>query len=374
LITLSLTLCVLGAAPALALDTGDIVVASLSGEVHVLIGGTERTLRVGAALEPPATVRTGHDGAIELKQGATSVSVGPDTLLEFPALAERGGPIDRIVQPKGNAFYDVGKRPGRKLRVETPFLVGVVKGTQFNVAAQEAGTSISLFEGLLEIHAADNASVVDIKAGEVASRQRGEPGVSVIKMDAKAPPAPRPAASPSTGSRPAPVSVDEDSLLAGRDSSDHPVAREVVETFSSPGDPGRIAAPIPPSLPVVGAPAAPVSSPVVNVVPPVVPAVEPAPPLVAVPPVAPTVPALPPVTVDVSVGTGTTVGGVDLSIGVDLGLGTDIAGNSGNGNAGSNSHGNGTGNSGNGDNSNHGSEDDGVHGLTNQLLNKPAKK
>ena len=74
---------------------------------------------------------------MELQQGATTLSVGPETLLEFPALEKRGAPIDRIVQPRGNVFYNIGKREGRKLRIETPYLVGVVKGTQFNVAAQD---------------------------------------------------------------------------------------------------------------------------------------------------------------------------------------------------------------------------------------------
>ena len=389
LITLSLTVCMLGAAPAFAVDSGDIVIASVRGEVHFVIGGTERALRVGAALEPPATVRTGHDGAIELKQGATSVSVGPDTLLEFPALAERGGPIDRIVQPSGNAFYDVGKRPGRKLRVETPYLVGVVKGTQFNVAVRETRATISLFEGLLEIHAADGPSVVDIKAGEVASRQRGDQDISVIKMDAKALPAPRSTASPGTGSKPAPLDVEGDSVLATREPSNEPFAAEVLETFSRTGDHRRTAAPIPPTVPMIASPGAPVGAepappvaapPSVTGPPPeAVPPPKPTPPpLVITPPVTspPVVSPAPPAPVDPVI----TVGGVDLSTGVDLGLGTDVSGNSGNGNgngngnAGANSRGNGTGNSGNGDNSNHGSEDDGVHGLTNQLLNKPAKK
>lgn len=178
------------AAPAAhALDTGDIVVASLKGEVQVTMKGAPRTVRAGTVLELPATVRTGRDGAIDLRQGATSVSVGPDTLLEFPALEKAGGPIDRIVQPRGNAFYSIGKREGRKLRVETPYLVGVVKGTQFNVAARDDATTISLFEGLLEIRAADDSSVVDIKAGEIASRGRGDKSISVLKMDSgKAPP------------------------------------------------------------------------------------------------------------------------------------------------------------------------------------------
>src|SRR6187549_1357674 len=186
----------LGAAPkAHALDTGDIVVAAIKGEVHVTMKGVERAVRAGTVLELPATVRTGRDGAVELRQGATSISVGPDTLLEFPALEKAGGPIDRVVQPRGNAFYSIGKRAGRKLRVETPYLVGVVKGTQFNVAARDEGTTISLFEGLLEIRARDESSVVDINAGEVATRGRNDKDIGVFKMDSgKAPPPRAPAA------------------------------------------------------------------------------------------------------------------------------------------------------------------------------------
>src|SRR4051794_31854759 len=208
LIALSLTLGCLGAAPAIAIDSGDIVIANLAGEVHFTVAGAERTLRVGTALTPPAEVRTGADGAVELHQGATSVSVGPDTVLEFPPLAQRGGPIDRIVQPKGNAFYDIGKREGRKLRVETPYLVGVVKGTQFNVAASDETTTISLFEGLLEIRASDESSVVDITAGEVAARGRVDKTIGVFKMDSgKVPPPRAPGARNDGTSAPAPGGV-----------------------------------------------------------------------------------------------------------------------------------------------------------------------
>jgi hypothetical protein len=183
------------ASPAFAVDSGDIVVASSKGEVHITMSGAERKVRAGGVLELPATVRTGRDGSVELRQGATTVSIGPDTLLEFPSLEKRGAPIDRIVQPRGNAFYDIGKREGRKLRVETPYLVGVIKGTQFNVAAQEASTTISLFEGRLEVRAADDSDVVDLKAGEIASLKRGEKSISVLKMDAgKTPTSSRPAA------------------------------------------------------------------------------------------------------------------------------------------------------------------------------------
>jgi hypothetical protein len=204
--------------PAFALDTGDIVVESVTGEVRVTMKGAVTAVRAGGVLELPATIDTGRAGAIELRQGATTISVGPETRLEFPALEKRGGPIDRVVQPRGNAFYNIGKRAGRRLRVETPYLVGVIKGTQFNVAAQDEATTISLFEGLLEVHASDDSSVVDLKAGEIASRKRGDKSISVIKMDSKAPPTQRAPGSPSgsTGGTPTP-SASEPARVVGID-------------------------------------------------------------------------------------------------------------------------------------------------------------
>jgi len=220
---LMLGLAALTAAPmALAVDSGDIVVVSVKGEVRVTMSGAPRDVRAGSVLEPPATLRTGRDGTVELRQGATTLSVGPETLLEFPALEKRGAPIDRLVQPRGNVFYNIGKREGRKLRIETPFLVGVVKGTQFNVAAQDETTTISLFEGLLEVHAADESGSVDLKAGEIASRQRDDKGVSVMKMDGvKVPATPRQPQGSGTNTgapKPMPASAnpldDRDSVVA----------------------------------------------------------------------------------------------------------------------------------------------------------------
>jgi hypothetical protein len=236
----------LTAAPkAHALDSGDIVIAGLKGEVHVTMKGAERAVRVGTVLELPATVRTGPDGAVDLKQGATAVSVGPDTLLEFPALETAGGPIDRIVQPRGNAFYSIGKRAGRKLRVETPYLVGVVKGTQFNVVAREEATTISLFEGSLEIHASDESSVVDIKAGEVATRDRNGKDIGVFKMDPGKAPQPRApgarnggAGSPMPGStapRGIPLPGDNGSARANDDLARTSLAVSVVAIADAPG-------------------------------------------------------------------------------------------------------------------------------------------
>jgi hypothetical protein len=169
-----------------ALDSGDIFVTAIQGEVEFTLNGTPRALKDGAALVLPAIVRTGKNGSVELRQGHTSIQVGPGTELHFPATEVRRGPVDRIIQPRGNVFYDVGKRNGRLLRVETPVLVGVVKGTQFNVAVLDDGAAISLFEGRLEILDASGGSV-DLQAGEIAARRQGESATRVLKMSSNAP-------------------------------------------------------------------------------------------------------------------------------------------------------------------------------------------
>jgi FecR protein len=163
--------------------TDPIVVVAVHGEVSVSTGGATLTVRPGSVIDPPATILTGRDGHVELRQGATTASIAGDTRVELPALAGADGLIERVRQPRGNVVYDVARRPGRKLRIETPYLVAVVKGTRFNVAAQYESATVSLFEGRLEIWAPDESDVVDINAGEIATRSRTDRRIRVLSMD-----------------------------------------------------------------------------------------------------------------------------------------------------------------------------------------------
>jgi hypothetical protein len=167
-------------------NKGDIVVANVHGDARVTMAGATSPLYVGAILQLPATIRTGRDGSLELRQGPTTVAAAANTELEIPQSAAEGGLIERIVQIRGNAFYSVGKRERTKLRVETPYLVAVIKGTQFNVASQEESTTIALFEGQLEIRATDESDVIDLRAGQIAIRNRGEPSIRTLEMNATA--------------------------------------------------------------------------------------------------------------------------------------------------------------------------------------------
>jgi hypothetical protein len=161
---------------------GDIVVAAVHGDVTATMAGTTAPLHSGAILQLPATIRTGHNGALELRQGSTTIAAAGNTELEIPQSAAEEGLIERVVQISGNAFYNVAKRERSKLRVETPHLVAVIKGTQFNVALQDDSTTIALFEGRLEVWAADESDLVDLSAGEIAIRRHNDVTISVLSM------------------------------------------------------------------------------------------------------------------------------------------------------------------------------------------------
>ncbi len=163
---------------------GDVVVATVHGTVSATMAGMTVPLSAGAILHLPATVRTGADGAVELRQGNSTFAAAGNTELEIPESAAEDGLVERIIQVRGNAFYNIGKRSGTRLRVEAPYLVAVIKGTQFNVAAQDDSTTIALFEGHLEVRASDDSDVVDLDAGEIAIRRRNDVSISVLRLNA----------------------------------------------------------------------------------------------------------------------------------------------------------------------------------------------
>ncbi len=159
-----------------------VVVWTVKGDVHATSGSRDIALKAGLALQLPVSIRVGADGALEMHQGATVVSAAANSQLQIPKATSSDQTLDRIVQSEGNVYYNVAKRPAHKLRVETPLLVAVIKGTRFNVSAVDTMTTISLLEGSIEVHASDDSSVVDLSAGQMATRSRSQPAIRVIRM------------------------------------------------------------------------------------------------------------------------------------------------------------------------------------------------
>jgi hypothetical protein len=166
-----------------AADAADLTVSEFSGAVKLKVDDRWQDPRVGMVVGLPASVSTGADGSIKLVQDGTVYSVAANTALEFSAGSEAGQLVRRVVQEKGSAFYDVGKRERQKLRVETPYLVAVIKGTQFNVTVEPESAAIALFEGLLLVEAPDIGETVDLRAGFIARRHKDDTNITVIPMD-----------------------------------------------------------------------------------------------------------------------------------------------------------------------------------------------
>ena len=164
-------------------DGSRISVTSVGGDVDFTMAGSSVQASPNDTLLLPARIVTGHDGNVGLTQAGTNVSVANDSDVEIPAEAVDGNLIARMVQHSGNVFYDVAPRDLGKLRVETPFLVAVIKGTQFNVAVDDQGTTISLFEGSLEIHTPDDSDIIQLNAGEIAIRSLIDDSIRIVGMD-----------------------------------------------------------------------------------------------------------------------------------------------------------------------------------------------
>jgi len=180
----------------------DVTVASVQGEVHVTSQARQLDVHKSDVVALPATIYTGPSGSIELRQGNTTLSAAPNSQLMIPVPAVPGEAIDRVIQSRGNAFYNVAKRQTSKLHVESAYLVAVIKGTQFSVVAQDDSATISLFEGRLEVRATDGSDVVDLKAGEIAVRHANDSAIRMLRMDTGEPVAhrARPASPASPGS------------------------------------------------------------------------------------------------------------------------------------------------------------------------------
>ena len=164
------------------IEPESIVVADLEGEVSVQDERGLHSASQGTVLEPPFTVRTGVRSSVTLIQGGTRITVKADSELSVPAPAAPGERLDTIRQERGNAHYDVERRLRTKLRIETPFLVSVIKGTEFNVVVDDAQAAVSLFEGRLEIQRGDLSE--DLNPGEIAVARAGARDFDILRPEA----------------------------------------------------------------------------------------------------------------------------------------------------------------------------------------------
>ena len=180
----------LAAPAAYAVDSGDIVVVSSKGEVHIT-DERRRAQRCAPAACSNCPLRSARAAT-----ATSSCDREPPPSASAPRRCSNSRRSRNAARPSIASSSRAATRSTTSASAKDascasklPTSSESIKGTQFNVASQDEATTISLFEGLLEVRATDDSDVVDLKAGEIASRKRGDKSISIIRMDAgKAPP------------------------------------------------------------------------------------------------------------------------------------------------------------------------------------------
>jgi FecR-like protein len=110
-------------------------------------------------------VRTGSRSRATFVQGAKIVLLDPDSQVMLPTLASAAGP-QSVFQSSGSVVYQVDGVRETGFRVETPYLVAGVKGTEFLVSVENGRASVTVREGQVEITTARSGERHFVGAGE----------------------------------------------------------------------------------------------------------------------------------------------------------------------------------------------------------------
>jgi hypothetical protein len=119
-------------------------------------------LDVGMTLPSSSWVNTGRGGRLVVKRGKEFIQFKPNTMAAI-AKRDRAGKKTLIRQKFGELLLDVETRKRKHLKVETPFLAAVVKGTRFSVKVGKKSAKLSVERGVVEVTDERNGLKADIR-------------------------------------------------------------------------------------------------------------------------------------------------------------------------------------------------------------------
>jgi hypothetical protein len=155
-------------------------VSKSSGEVWMTATGAQQvSLGQQDVLKPGDSIRTGRNGRVLLVRGEETILVSPNSVVGLPT-EKKDGLSTTIVQQAGSILLDVEKRNVKHFEVETPYLAAVVKGTQFRVSVDAAGTRIDVIRGQVEVADFRSGQIAQVMPGQIATAfAQGKPGLSL---------------------------------------------------------------------------------------------------------------------------------------------------------------------------------------------------
>ena len=160
------------AAPAWAEDW---TVLSLTEPVKVSRAGQWIQLRPGMVVRHGAWLKTGTKGAVTLQRDGTKVEVKPRTTIAVAGLRDDPD-MTVVLQRWGAVTLDVEKRDRPHVKVHTPFMAAVVKGTTLDVTVGREHTDLDVRSGQVEVEDRARGAAADVSAGQRASAGAGRRG------------------------------------------------------------------------------------------------------------------------------------------------------------------------------------------------------
>jgi hypothetical protein len=144
------------------------------------------------ALPADAWVETGTNGRVVLVRGRESIMLGPSSRVQLPSEEVNGN--TQVLQTIGSALYQVGKQKAPHFQVDTPYLAAVVKGTTFTITVTEAGSSVEVTEGLVQVATLDGSDTDFVQPGFSGIVTKKDSGSVVVVGSSRAPVGPADAA------------------------------------------------------------------------------------------------------------------------------------------------------------------------------------
>ncbi len=146
----------------------DWTMSESSGQVMVASSGMVRAASRGATLSPGDVIATGPKGRAVIVRGQEYLVVAPNSRIRVADPVKSGG-MTQIVEQIGNVVFKIKKMATPHFAVETPFLAAVVKGTTFSVTVTEAGASVQVIEGRVEVETRDGGARYLVLPGDIGS-------------------------------------------------------------------------------------------------------------------------------------------------------------------------------------------------------------
>jgi hypothetical protein len=130
-------------------------------------------------LKPGDSIRTGQNGRVLLVRGEETILISPNSVVGLPA-EKKDGLQTTILQQAGSILLEVEKQNVKHFEVETPYLAAVVKGTQFRVTVNAAGTSVEVNRGQVEVSDFKSGQIAQVMPGQAATAfAQGKSGLTL---------------------------------------------------------------------------------------------------------------------------------------------------------------------------------------------------